>query len=196
MKSPPIHLVLLSGPVAGGKSVVANELITNHAFKRISTGGHLMEMAKKRGINVGRTELQDLGDQLDLETDYYWPISVAINQIQSSPDISYWLLDAVRKEKQVQHFRKEFPGSLLHVHLTAPEEVIRARYAERLAAGHAYGVGTSYEQMLAHPNEISSRDLKRVADFCFDTSTSQPEEIAISISQRLREAMNATSSSR
>ncbi len=195
-KPPTIHLVLLSGPVAGGKSVVASELIANHTFKRISTGGHLVAVANERGIKVGRTELQDLGDQLDLDTDYYWPISVAISQIQSSPDINYWLLDAVRKEKQVQHFRKAFPGSLLHVHLTAPEDVIRERYAQRLADGHTYGVSTSYEQMLAHPNEISSRDLQRIADLRIDTSSSRPEAIAISISQYLRGASNAASSSR
>lgn len=196
LKPPTIHLVLLSGPVAGGKSVVASELIENHNFKRISTGGYLIAVAKERGINVGRTELQDLGDQLDLDTDYYWPISVAVSQIRSSPEINYWLLDAVRKERQVQHFRKEFPKSLLHVHLTAPEDVIRERYAQRLKDGHTYGVSTSYEKMRAHSNEISSRDLQRIADLCIDTSVSRPDAIAIAISQHLRETSNATSSSR
>lgn len=188
-----VSLILLSGPVAGGKSAVATALLDGHGFRRISTGGHLVTVAEERGIPVGRTELQNLGDALDIETDFLWPVDVTIRQMQSASESKLWLLDAVRKERQVHHFRKAFQGVVLHVHLTASEEIIRARYEQRIASGHAYGVDTSYEEMLLHPNEVASRDLQKIADLCIDTGSSPPNSIAISVVDYLKGGKYATS---
>jgi ribose 1,5-bisphosphokinase PhnN len=76
----------------------------------------------------------------------------------------------VRKERQVAHFRHRFASAIYHIHLTAPEDVLRSRYESRLAAGGEYAGGISYDVALSHPNEVASRDLINIADLVVDTT--------------------------
>jgi adenylate kinase family enzyme len=157
-------VLLLSGPVAVGKSTLATQLVEHHGFRTIRSGNHLRSVATQLGSDTTRRALQELGDTLDLRTGYLWLIdSVASPQIEAAPGHARWLLDSVRKERQVEHFRRRFPH-VVHVHLTAKEEVLRARYAARLAAGGEYEGGTPYDVAIAHPNEIASRGLVTIAD--------------------------------
>lgn len=163
------HLVLLSGAVGAGKTSVASLLEKEHGFSRVSTSGHLKEIAAQRGLTVNRVSMQDLGDQQDIETDFTWPAAVAFAQMTDKPG-KRWLLDAVRKRRQVHHLRERMAGSIFHVHLQAPEEVLRARYQARQAAGDEYGDPSPYDEFVQRPNEIESRSLIDIADLCIDTS--------------------------
>ena len=175
-------LVLLSGPTAVGKSTVANALINHHGFASIRSGPYLKSRATTLCKSPNRTELQELGDSLDKKTDYTWLINdVAIVALQAAPDQDRWLLDCVRKERQIRRFRERYGAAVLHVHLTAPEEVLRARYEERLAAGGEYAGNTPYPAAAAHPNEISARSLVDVADLTIDLHRVTADQVAITI---------------
>jgi cytidylate kinase len=163
------HLVLLSGAVSAGKTSVAGLLAEGHGFSRVSTSGYLKRIAAQRGIIVNRVAMQDLGDQQDIDTDFTWPVTVAQAQMAEKPS-TRWLLDAARKRRQVHHFRERMPGTILHVHLWAPEGVLRARYQARQAAGEEYGDGSSYDEFVKRPNEVESRSLIDIADLRIDTS--------------------------
>ena len=67
-------LLLLSGPVAVGKSGVANTLIKSHGFTSIKSSTYLRSKAASDGLNESRTVLQEAGDRLDSETDFKWLI--------------------------------------------------------------------------------------------------------------------------
>lgn len=163
-------VLLLSGPVAVGKSTLAKKLVEDHGFRTIRSGNHLRSVAAQLGSDTTRRDLQELGDCLDLRTDYLWLIDdVASPQIETAPDHAHWLLDSVRKERQVEHFRSRFPH-VVHVHLTATEKVLRARYDARLAAGGEYEGGTPYDVAVGHPNEVASRGLIRIADLVVDST--------------------------
>jgi adenylosuccinate synthase len=132
----------------------------------------------KRGRTIDRLTLQELGDQLDLETDYRWLIDeVAVPAIASRPTQERWLVDAVRKDRQVAHFRHEFPGRVIHVHLTADEGVLRERYDARLRAGDDYQGNKSYDTAIRHPNELAARSLREIADHTIETNGLSPERI-------------------
>lgn len=162
-------VLLLSGPVAVGKSTLATKLVGDHGFRTIRSGNHLRSVAAQLGSDTTRRDLQDLGDSLDLQTDYLWLIDdVASPQIEAAPDHAHWLLDSVRKERQVEHFRSRFPH-VVHVHLIAPEEVLRSRYEARLAAGGEYEGSTPYDVAVGHPNEVASRGLIGIADHVVDS---------------------------
>ncbi|MFT4510340.1 AAA family ATPase [Caballeronia sp. 15711] len=171
------RLLLLSGPMRSGKSSVAQALKENHAFSGISSSGYLRGYAEQIGVIVERSQLQDLGDRLDFETDFAWVIdAVARPAVEAAPSTENWLLDAVRKARQVDHFRAQFHHLVKHVHLCAPEQILRTRYvAERSAADPDYGVA------IAHPNEVAARSLCSIADEIYDTTQTLATDIAARI---------------
>ncbi len=171
--------MLLSGPIAVGKSAIATELINVYNFATIKSGGFLADLAKQQDMPVNRETLQQLGDTLDTQTDYRWLIDeVATPAIKAKPSADEWLLDSVRKERQVQHFRAHFKAAVAHVHLTAPESVLRERYAKRLELlGHYLG-STPYDVVTQHPNETSARSLSSIADFTVDVAEMLPSQAA------------------
>src|SRR5256885_10800615 len=100
------RILLLSGPVAAGKSSVAALLVERGGFARVRSGHFLSEYATARGLTPDRQTLQEVGDRLDIETDYRWLVDeVAAPAIASNPNQARWLVDAVRKHRQVEHFR-------------------------------------------------------------------------------------------
>jgi adenylate kinase family enzyme len=176
----------LSGPVGAGKSAVADALVEHHAHKKISTSSHLTRLAREKGFENERAVLQELGDDLDLQTGYLWPIDVAKVQIAADMGITNaWLLDSVRKAEQVAHFRGAFQ-CVVHAHLVAPEAVLIKRYEARQAIVGSRDSRGTYQELIAHPNEISSRALEHLADLVFDTSQTDAQTVAKSISQNLR----------
>jgi cytidylate kinase len=175
-------IVLLSGPIAVGKSGVATVLTNQFGFVGIRSGPYLREIATRQGEGHSRAELQQLGDALDEKTDFAWLVDdVAAGMLNQSPEQERWLLDSVRKERQVIHFRDRFGTAVLHVHLTAAENVLRARYEARLATGGEYVGNTPYSAAIAHPNEISSRALIRIADYIVELDRTSSEEAALDI---------------
>jgi adenylosuccinate synthase len=169
------RLLLLSGAVAAGKSAVAKALKANHGFSGISTSRHLKEICAKAGLEGTRQELQDLGDRLDDETGFRWVVdNAAFPSFESEPTVKYWFLDAVRKEPQVHHFRQRFGLAIRHIHLTAPEAVLLARYTGDDRPG---STAADYAKASRHPNELHARSLSALADRIFDTSVDSVSDI-------------------
>lgn len=160
-------LVLISGPVAVGKTSVRQALMSFHGFEYVRSSAYLIDFAGKQGFGIGRTELQNLGDELDRRTDYRWVVDeVARPAFAASPGQQRWLVDAVRKGRQIEHFRAAYGRAVVHVHLMAAESILSARYASRQSVG---ADTTSYEAAIQHENEIAARSLIRLADLVLDT---------------------------
>lgn len=168
------RLILLSGAICAGKTAVATALKELSGFHKIGSSDYLRAYGREQLPAESRLELQELGDLLDRETDFLWLVrDVAIPAIEAAPSVANWLLDAVRKPRQVEHFRTHFGPAIRHIHLTAPEDVLMARYATRPDASQ-----TTYEQAIGHSNERTSRSLINAADDVFDTSRMEANEIA------------------
>ncbi|MEH6671722.1 AAA family ATPase [Halopseudomonas sp.] len=171
------RLLLLSGPMASGKTSVSAALQEQYGFVPISSGSFLREQLAARNELVNRHQLQELGDALDRSTDFSWLIeSVARPAIVARPHAESWLLDAVRKPRQVELFRLRFADAVKHVHIIASESVLRARYAERAAVNLA-----QYHTSVLHPNEQVARSLAAIADIILDTEDLTPLEVAVQI---------------
>lgn len=167
------RLILLSGAVGAGKTSIANTLIAQFEFKKIGSSDYLLSLIPPAELKEGderRRQLQELGDHLDHTTDYRWIVDpVATGAIARAPLVSNWLVDAVRKKRQVEHFRELLGSNLRHIHLTAPEAVLRARYTER---------GGNYDEAIAHSNEVNARSLITIADDVIHTTEASPHDIA------------------
>jgi len=168
------RLILLSGPMACGKTSISEMLQARYGFLPVSSGAYLRAELAARNQVLDRHNLQELGDALDDETDFSWLIdSVAIPVITVRPDVDNWLLDAVRKPRQVELFRLRFAGAVRHVHLLASETELKRRYA--LRNPHQL---SQYEADVLHPNEQSARSLAALADRILDTDKLTPSDIA------------------
>jgi adenylosuccinate synthase len=172
------RMLLLSGAMGAGKTAVGVLLSSADRFCKLSTSGYLKSYGATLGADGERMALQDLGDRLDVETDYRWVIDdVTVPALAAAPDVDRWLLDAARKPRQVEHFRNAFGSSVRHVHLTAPEPVLIERYTTRMMPGD-----TPYEVAVLHPNEVAARSLEHHADIVVDTSWWSPEQVVLRIS--------------
>lgn len=177
-------LVLLSGPVAVGKTTLREQLVNLYGFDYVRSGRYLLNMAQELPAAGTRSELQNLGDDLDAKTEFRWLLDdVALPGFRSNPGIENWLVDAVRKSQQIAHFKEAFGEAVVHVHLTAPEWVLRTRYEARRARNEGAKDQAPYEAAIAHPNEVASRSLIDNADLIIDMSTVTPEEAARRVMQ-------------
>lgn len=167
------RIVLLSGPFKVGKSTITTELVENHGFKKISSSAYLKQLTPEVRLlseAESRPLLQRKGDELDVTTDYLWVVEpVTTTAIADSPNHTKWLFDAVRKKRQVEHFRCFFGAAVAHVHLTAPEATL---FKRSQLSKHDYARDTR------HPNEISSRSMIEIADLVLNTSELGPQQIA------------------
>lgn len=174
-------LLLLSGPIAVGKSAVSRALQQDFSFMPIRSGPYLHELAIEKGCGSDRVDLQVLGDQLDEDTNYRWVLSdVAIPTVMASPQVTRWLFDCVRKKHQIDHFRQHFGSAIFHVHLHASEGVLKSRYELR-AKMEGRDKGTPYDEVVRHPNETASRSLMANADIALDTEHGSPTHVAAAI---------------
>lgn len=168
------RLLLISGPMASGKTSVSAVLQEFHSFVPVSSGSFLRAQLAARNEPTDRYTLQEFGDSLDRTTDFSWLIeSVAIPALEARPDVHNWLLDAVRKPRQVELFRLRFGDAVRHVHIVAPESVLKQRYAAR-GLSHV----EDYQASVLHPNEINARSLAGFADRVLDIEQHTPLEIA------------------
>lgn len=170
-------ILLISGPLAVGKSQVSSYLIEEYGFRKISSSAYLKSVLVEEKIGVSRQSLQELGDRLDIETKYKWLVTDVICPMVQSDFHSYWLIDAVRKPEQVELIRLEFEN-VFHVHFIAEESILIQRYSQRMATGdHAEG-NTTYQSAIIHPNEVSARSLKNVANHVIDLGKDSAEAAA------------------
>lgn len=164
-------IVLFSGPAAAGKSSICSLLEERHEFAPIKSSTHLRSVVGKSDREVTREALQETGDRLDIETCYSWLVEdVAKPQMAARSEHNRWYVDSVRKPEQIERFVAAFPGQIFHVHIIAPDEVLRSRLLLRSTVGSGASYEKSFDEHVLHPNEISARSLGGVADLIIDTS--------------------------
>lgn len=169
-------LLLLSGPSAVGKTTISSALQDAHRFLKVSTSKYLKNVTLEKGLVPSKSTLQELGDELDEQTDFAWVANdVAAPAFANAVGDERWLLDSVRKRRQVEIFRRRYGDAVFHLHLYAPESILRGRYEARAEIETPDEEITPYEQAAAHPNEVAARSLHEIADQSFDTSSVSSE---------------------
>ena len=162
-------LIALSGPMTAGKSTLAKELHSSAGALIITTHGPLY--ARVRTKNPTRRELQDAGVSLDRETGGRWVLDHCRRELDKNPETTLAVLDCVRNETQLQHIRAEWPGPLLHLHLTASPETLAARYLKR-------GDPSPMSQSQGHPAEQGIAQLGERAPLAISASQVRPAQAA------------------
>jgi adenylosuccinate synthase len=182
----PKQIIVLSGPVACGKTTLGDALETRFGFRRLKTRQLIRAML---GTEPERTALQKAGEDLDRETNGQWVATALTRQLVESErtlapgvEAPSVIVDSARLISQVEAIRDAFGRKVVHVHLTAPVERLAERYAARTGAIHEL---SSYDQVRADPTEAQVETLAGVADIVIDTVQSAPEDVLVRVAARL-----------
>lgn len=183
-----MHLLLISGPIAAGKTSVAEALTTTQGFRPIRSSEHLRKVALMRGFaDPSRTYLQELGDELDQATGYRWLLQQVVEPQIGAASERKWLIDCVRKAEQVRLLKERYGSAALHVHFYANERALRERFLRRAAVSGVSGAEEAYHRVIAHENEVSARSLMDIADVRIDLSDKSATEAADRVLLAVRE---------
>lgn len=171
-------LVLLSGPIASGKTTLARDLALQIPAEHISTSGLISATA---GRDLDRSELQRRGLGATFQG-ASWIID-AVRQITSSlPDGRAVVVDAVRTLEQVAELRKAGAGRwrILHVHLRGEDSQLAARHEARGGDGDA-----AWDRAMRSPTETAAQILEADADVVIDTTRVTSEDVAARVAARV-----------
>jgi len=174
-----LRLLILSGPICAGKSELV-ERLRGDGFASLSTSECLREVAQSRSLSVDRKALQDLSRQIDMDTNYSW-IAKALSE-KNFKEESLVVVDSVRFPEQVAKIREKFGWRTIHVHLTAPREVLRVRFEQRSAAKDRK---VSFDEAIGDLTEQNEDSLSKEADLLIDTSRCDADDIYIRVAARL-----------
>src|SRR2546428_9442405 len=111
------RIIVLSGPVASGKTTLGDTLVERYGFKLQKTR-ELIRIFQKTDLERGA--LQVGGDALDRKTQGRWVANALGRALLDLPADATVLVDSVRIEAQVKAIRQAFGPHVTHVHLTAP----------------------------------------------------------------------------
>ena len=158
------HVVLISGPIASGKTTLSRLLELRFGFFVVSTRGILASLARDRRA------LQAAGASLDESTAGRWVRDGLLGLWSRSPTEASFVVDSVRTLDQVEWVRETFGGLVKHVHLTASPEVLSGRYRSKFE-------GNRYQDIVADPVERRVGLLASLADLVVDTESLGPDSL-------------------
>lgn len=187
-------IVVLSGPIAVGKSTLSAALVERFGFYCVKTRSLLKQLANDRGSDqLTRAELQHGGADLDKRTDGKWIADATAPLLKFDGPL---VVDSVRTAEQVAHMRR-LGVKTVHVHLDACRNFANTPSGVTLPLRNAQrypgGIEAGYEAMTAlyqsdlsgEPVDVLDGTLERIADVCIDTTRLQPEDIAVRVAAAL-----------
>jgi shikimate kinase len=174
-------LVVLSGPVCAGKTTVAGGL-GPVGVRALTTRGLIAARTGVPAESTSRRRLQELGESLDRTEGGQW-VADGVRQLVEVDRSRAVCVDAVRTGDQVAAVRAL--GPTVHVHLTAPPEVLATRYEARQKAAPDLEL-PSYAALTDDATERAVQDLSADADLVVDTGQVSVDATLAQVRDRLR----------
>jgi adenylosuccinate synthase len=173
------RVILLSGPVASGKTTLAQKLVDRYGHHLFKTRELITSLT---GSEVARGQLQQAGERLDRRTNGRWVASALEREVSRLDEDATVIVDAVRIKLQVEAIRDAFGQRVVHVHLTAPVETLAKRYSARSGAVQEL---KTYDSVRSNPTESHVEQLKDAADVVIDTQQNTPEDVFTRVASHL-----------
>lgn len=175
------RLILISGPVSSGKSTLSYDLADRFGFAVYRTREWLGRRLREKSGD--RTNLQQEGDKLDVQTRGRWVLEELTKEVPPEID-QVVILDSVRTKEQIEAIRDAYGPIVTHIHVTAPPEVLRKRYDQRRKRERRDLA--DYELVRQNQTEQHVDALRDVADVVVDTNRCTSEDVLIRAASHLR----------
>jgi adenylosuccinate synthase len=168
-----LAVILLSGPIGSGKSLLSKELARRYDAGCVGTSELI---AAASGRQLSRADLQRVGHDVSFQGGAW--IAGALDEIVRTSGRELVVVDCVRTLEQVQLLRSTASGRrrIVHVHLTAQEDELAERYRLRARTEDA---NLTWRQAMQATSEAMTKALEAIADVVIDTTRLMPEDVAV-----------------
>jgi len=174
-----VTVILLSGPISVGKTLLAENLMTGYRADHLRTSALIAASTRH---NADRTDLQDVGMSPPFRGGD-WLVQAVRERVEKR-GASLVVVDAVRTREQVQALRQGLPACrIAHIHLLAKAVLLAERFTSRERAGDAE---LSWHQAMEAPAEAGTESLKSEADLVLDTTLLTPEDVTVRVVSYIR----------
>lgn len=163
----PQTIIVLSGPIAGGKTRLADSLHQGGCYV-VRTSNYIRSLID----SSDRTTMQEFGETLDRETSGKWVVDAIKKMCSTDHDAPFIVIDAVRTLEQIKLIRKRW-YKVHHIHLTASSETLKERWIDRIGTVNE---NATYEEMKQNTTEKDVYTLAAHADFVVDTGYANAAE--------------------
>ena len=178
------RIILLSGPVASGKSMLARRLSDRFNMKLLRTSDLLRAMMTE-SERPGRVALQHKGDELDQLTRGTWVLDALSLMLGTESVGTSVIVDSVKIQEQIDAIRDSYGSQVTHIHLTAPVDVLTARYGSRQGFS-SDAEGIDYQDVRSNKTEYQVDALSDIADVVIDSNRCTEEDVLTRVASHLR----------
>ena len=177
-----VKLVVISGGMASGKSVLAQRLSSDFGCRVVKTSD-IIRRHQSRQAKGNRRSLQRKGNELDRRTDYGWIADEVAREIRPGNGDSPVVLEGVRKPQQIDRILNRIGHRYVrHVHLSVDPVTQKARFQ---ASKRVKDSGLSFEDAINDASEREVEKLAEKADMVIRTERHTEADVFCRVSARL-----------
>lgn len=178
-------VVLISGHLCTGKSELAEALHTEFGYFVIKSSSILKELAVKEEHPTDRIALQRLGDEMDARTGGKWLYDEVMKIAEGDGVGERVVVDNVRTQEQMEHFRASSEIAAIHVHLYVHDkDALDQRWRERERI-RGITVVNAYPDADLVKDEEDIQHFKNDADVRIEASRSDTADTLVRVAARL-----------
>ena len=173
-----VEVVLITGHLGSGKTALADSLSERHGFHLVRSSKAVRDKYNLMSAeDMARLDMQAAGANWDQETDGAWLFDLVSKVAPAHGKI---VVDHVRNERQLKHFREKPDWRIVHVHLYGPKKFLESKYEQKLEQEKL-----TYEQADPVESEEDIRHFRDDADVRINVDRSDHEDTYIRVAARL-----------